>query len=227
MAAAKREAHMQSFRLLVAGILVSSTLSCAAMDNPWGKGAIGGAVAGAAAGGISGGVAANQDAFGDADDGTRAAGIGVGMVGGAAVGALLGHLLFDEAPAPVAVAAAPPPPPPAPAPLAVLTGTSFAFDSAALAPAAERHLEGTIEAMQTDSTLRVRIDGYTDSTGSEAYNMRLSQRRADTVKAYLVDHGIEAMRLQTRGLGPSNPVASNSTEEGRARNRRVEVHRLP
>jgi OOP family OmpA-OmpF porin len=199
---------------------------CAAMQKPWGSCAIGGAVIGGAALGIAGGVMANTEVFGDdPDDGTRAAAIGAGVASGALLGALAGHLLCDgEAPAPVV---AEPPPPAPPAPLEVLTGNHFAFNSATLTPGAIAELSDTLSSLQNDPELRIRIDGHTDSVGSDAYNLRLSERRADSVKRYLVSEGISATRIETRGFGESSPVADNDTEEGRARNRRVEVHRAP
>ncbi|EQD72573.1 outer membrane lipoprotein [mine drainage metagenome] len=69
----------------------------------------------------------------------------------------------------------------------------------------------------------VNVDGYTDSTGPKAYNVKLSQRRADAVRAYLVRNGVAADRIHTKGYGMANPVASNKTAEGRAQNRHVEV----
>ena len=66
-----------------------------------------------------------------------------------------------------------------------------------------------------------------DSTGSRSYNLQLSQRRADSVKAYLVSRGVPAERLQTVGAGPDHPVADNGTEAGRAQNRRVEITIVP
>jgi OOP family OmpA-OmpF porin len=201
---------------------------CAAMQKPWGSCAIGGAVIGGAALGIAGGVMANNEVFSDdPDDGDRAAAIGVGVASGALLGALAGHLLCDgEAPEPV-VAEPPPPPPPPPAPLEVLTGNHFAFNSATLTPGAIAELSDTLSSLQSDPELRIRIDGHTDSVGSDAYNLRLSQRRADSVKHYLVGEGISGSRIETRGFGESSPVADNDTEAGRARNRRVEVHRAP
>ena len=65
--------------------------------------------------------------------------------------------------------------------------------------------------------------GHTDSVGSDAYNQKLSVRRADAVKAYLVSKGIEKNRIYTEGKGESQPVADNKTKEGRAKNRRVEI----
>ena len=74
--------------------------------------------------------------------------------------------------------------------------------------------------------VRVEVAGYTDDVGKEDYNLGLSQRRADSVKQYLVNAGISTDRVLARGYGESNPVASNSTASGRAENRRIEFHRL-
>src|SRR5438045_1014725 len=68
------------------------------------------------------------------------------------------------------------------------------------------------------------IEGHTDSTGSDEYNLSLSQRRADSVKNYLVDQGVETAQIFARGFGESQPKASNDTPEGRQLNRRVEIH---
>jgi len=65
--------------------------------------------------------------------------------------------------------------------------------------------------------------GYTDSIGGDAYNLRLSERRADAVKEYLVKHGVDGARIQTSGRGKADPVADNATEKGRFQNRRVEI----
>jgi outer membrane protein OmpA-like peptidoglycan-associated protein len=77
------------------------------------------------------------------------------------------------------------------------------------------------------SVYRVQVEGHTDSVGSDSYNQRLSQRRAESVKRYLVQHfRIPSDRLVVKGLGKSNPIASNDTPEGRDKNRRVEVVNL-
>ena len=65
--------------------------------------------------------------------------------------------------------------------------------------------------------------GHTDSIGTDAYNQKLSERRAASVKAYLVSKGIDPNRIYTEGKGKKNPIASNKTKEGRAQNRRVEI----
>jgi len=72
--------------------------------------------------------------------------------------------------------------------------------------------------------MMVSVEGHTDSRASDAYNMRLSQRRAESVKAYLVKNGVAASRLTTIGYGESKPVASNKTAEGMQENRRVELN---
>ena len=69
--------------------------------------------------------------------------------------------------------------------------------------------------------------GHTDSTGSDAYNQGLSERRARSVADYLSSHGVQSARIGTRGFGETQPVASNETEEGRAANRRVEIKIVP
>ena len=70
--------------------------------------------------------------------------------------------------------------------------------------------------------MELQIDGYTDSTGSKAHNLKLSKERAAAAKKYLVDNGIEASRLKSEGYGEASPIASNKTKAGRADNRRVE-----
>lgn len=105
----------------------------------------------------------------------------------------------------------------------VLKGVTFEFDSAKLTSEAENRLDNVVNALKSSPDLDVRVEGHTDSVGSADYNRELSQQRADSVKRYLVDHGIAASRLTTRGFGESEPVATNDTEAGRAKNRRVEL----
>ena len=105
----------------------------------------------------------------------------------------------------------------------VLKGVTFEFDSARLTSQAEGRLDNVAEALQSSASMSVRVSGHTDSIGSDSYNKQLSQDRADSVKRYLVDQGIESTRLTTMGYGESRPVASNDTAAGRAQNRRVEL----
>lgn len=125
-------------------------------------------------------------------------------------------------PPPVAQAPLPPPPPPAKKKI-VLRGVNFDFDKATIRPDAARILDEAVATLKAEPDVEVLIVGHTDSVGSEAYNLRLSQRRAQAVRDYLVKHGVSAARLRVKGVGESQPVASNDTAEGRAQNRRVEL----
>jgi OOP family OmpA-OmpF porin len=92
-----------------------------------------------------------------------------------------------------------------------------------LSPAAQDLLREDIGDLKEHTELKIRIEGYTDSIGSEAYNLSLSEKRANSVKGYLVAEGIAADRILTIGFGEQYPVTSNETEEGRAKNRRAEI----
>jgi OOP family OmpA-OmpF porin len=99
----------------------------------------------------------------------------------------------------------------------------FDFDKAVLKPEGRAKLDDLIGKVK-DINLEVIIAvGHTDSVGSDSYNQRLSVRRAEAVKAYLVSKGIEKNRVYTEGKGEKQPVADNKTSEGRAKNRRVEI----
>ncbi len=98
----------------------------------------------------------------------------------------------------------------------------FEFDKADLKPESYPELDRVVELMKKYPNIKVEIAGHTDSIGSEAYNLRLSQRRAEAVVKYLVSKGIDPSRLIAKGYGESQPIAPNDTEEGRALNRRVE-----
>lgn len=138
------------------------------------------------------------------------------------------------APAPVVVApppapvAPPPPPPPAP-PKVVSEKVSFAGDglfstgAAELSPAFKKDLDGLAQQTKGMNLEVIIVTGHTDSQGAAATNQRLSLRRADAVKEYLVSKGIERNRIYTEGKGSKEPVADNKTKDGRAKNRRVEV----
>lgn len=124
----------------------------------------------------------------------------------------------------VRVAAPAAQPAPLPARRIVLRGVNFEFDSAALSPDAQVILETAIEALSESPGARIEVAGHTDSTGTEGYNQRLSERRAQAVADYLSKGGIDASRLDVRGYGESNPVADNATRDGRAQNRRVSLN---
>lgn len=108
--------------------------------------------------------------------------------------------------------------------LSDLGGVLFAFDSAKLTPAAETTLDGVVEKLRGADVLAIRVDGHTDSVGSDAYNQGLSERRAASVVDYLISQGVPAEKLTSQGLGESKPIEDNGTDDGRAQNRRVEIH---
>ncbi len=99
----------------------------------------------------------------------------------------------------------------------------FAPGSARLDPSSYPALDQIVQLLKENPTVIVEIQGHTDNTGSLALNMKLSQQRAEAVKRYLVEHGIEEDRLIAKGYGPKKPIAPNDTPENRAKNRRVEI----
>ncbi len=104
-----------------------------------------------------------------------------------------------------------------------LEGVNFEFNSAKLLPEARPALQTAGQILKDNPAMRVRIEGYTDSVGSDSYNLKLSQERADAVRVYLIEHfDVDPQRIQARGFGENNPVASNDTDQGRALNRRIE-----
>lgn len=131
-------------------------------------------------------------------------------------------------PRPVVTMAEPTPAPaPAPAPVTetvVLKGVNFCFDCDTLSGEAQAILDSDAMAIvQHHPNATFEVAGHTDAVGSDTYNQSLSQRRASNVSAYLVEKGVDASRMTAVGYGESQPVADNSTEAGRAENRRVEL----
>ena len=177
------------------------------------------AVVGGVVGGLAGGLTVAEAT--DASD-SAAAGAGAGS---AAAGAIVGLILSkwicpEDAPPPPP----PPPPPPRPEPVSeTISGdTHFAFDSAALTPAGEEVVDEVARDIR-DWSGPVVVEGHTDSVGTDAYNMKLSERRANTVREELIEHGVAPSRITTIGYGETRPIASNDTAEGRAQNRRVVI----
>ena len=104
---------------------------------------------------------------------------------------------------------------------------TFDSSSANLKPAGANTLTGVAMVLKEYPKTAVNVVGFTDSTGTRALNMRLSQQRAESVASALIVQGVAQNRLRTQGMGPDNPVASNSTEAGKAQNRRVEITLSP
>jgi OOP family OmpA-OmpF porin len=136
--------------------------------------------------------------------------------------------LVPAAPATVATPSTPaapvaPPAPPAASKVTFAADAFFDFDKSVLKPEGRAKLDDLVSKIR-DVNLEVIIAvGHTDSIGSDAYNQRLSVRRAEAVKAYLVTKGIERTRVYTEGKGEKQPVADNKSSDGRAKNRRVEI----
>lgn len=108
----------------------------------------------------------------------------------------------------------------------VLEGVTFRSGSAELTPESAVVLDLAFNTLIDNPEIYVEIQGHTDNRGKRSTNIRLSQRRADAVKAYLVGKGIESFRITAKGYGPDRPVAANTTEYGRSKNRRIEFFRL-
>ena len=133
------------------------------------------------------------------------------------------------------VAEAPAVAPPAPAPAAVIAPVPssekvtyaadafFDFDKAILKPEAKTKLDDLVSKTKEINLEVIIAVGHTDSVGSDAYNDKLSVKRAESIKTYLTSKGVEANRVYTEGKGKKQPVADNKTAEGRAKNRRVEI----
>jgi OOP family OmpA-OmpF porin len=103
----------------------------------------------------------------------------------------------------------------------VVRAVDFEFNSARLTAPAQQTLDDVATALAKQPTLLLEVEGFTDSRGSDAYNLHLSQLRADAVKTYLVSKGVNGSSLSAHGYGKASPIASNATAEGRAQNRRV------
>ena len=125
-----------------------------------------------------------------------------------------------------AIAAAKAAPKPAGAKVTLNADALFDFDKSAIKPAAKASLDslaGKVKSLTLEVIVAV---GHTDSVGTDAYNQKLSIRRAESVKKYLISQGIEAKRIYIEGKGESQPVADNKTAEGRGKNRRVQIEAI-
>ena len=125
-------------------------------------------------------------------------------------------------PPPAPVKETPPPPPP-PAPNYNFSNIQFEFNSGILKTESYPLLDKAAAEMKKDPTATFTLKGYASAEGTDAHNMELSVDRANSVKLYLVNTGVNAANLTAKGYGESNPVADNTTEAGRVLNRRVEI----
>lgn len=182
-------------------------------------------VGGAVIGGIIGGILAHNTG-----DGSRTRTV-VGAVGGAAVGAAIGNAMDKKEEQIRQISAERE----AQAMeverlredllrISVSSEASFDFDRAEIKPEFKPTLDKVAAVLRDDPNVRITIIGFTDSVGSEDYNQRLSERRAQATANYLISQGVAASQILARGLGEAEPRASNATADGRAQNRRVEIY---
>jgi outer membrane protein OmpA-like peptidoglycan-associated protein len=198
--------------LAAATLGAGSLTGCATMNNTER-----GAAVGAGTGGAIGAVIGRQT-------GNTARGAIIGAVVGGAAGAVIGRRMDNQAAElernmpgaevdrigeGIAVTFA--------------SGILFPFDSDRVLPAGQENLRQLARSLQNYPGTEVLIVGHTDSVGSADYNMRLSYRRAESARQFLVGQGVPAARIRVEGRGMTEPVATNETEAGRQQNRRVEV----
>ncbi|MGK2963964.1 MAG: OmpA family protein [Gemmatimonadaceae bacterium] len=203
-----------SRKILIAAMVLGSfgLSACAGMSNKE-RGAVIGAGAGAAAGGVIG----NQT-------GSTARGAIIGAVIGGAAGAVIGHQMDQQAKEiDQSVPGATVERVGEGIQVTFDSGVLFDFDSDRVRSDAAINLNELANSLQKFPNSDVLIVGHTDSRGDDAYNMNLSQRRANSASAYLQTRGVPANRIRTSGRGESEPVASNATEAGMQQNRRVEI----
>ncbi len=133
--------------------------------------------------------------------------------------------LPPPAPEPKPAPAPPPPPPPAPKVIDRMTlEVNFDFDKSNIRKEDKAKLQEAVDFVKKYPGAKVRLEGHTDSIGTEAYNQKLSERRAESVKNYLVKEGaVDESNITSMGYGEKKPVADNKTKEGRLKNRRVEI----
>lgn len=208
-------------RTNVAALFLSSTLllsSCEAVQNANSQQK--GTAIGAAAGAILGGVLGNNIGKG----GNAPLGAVLGGVLGGVAGNVIGRKMDNQAKAIKETL-------PGAQVERVNDGikitmnesiVNFAFDKSDLTPTAQTNLDKLAKVLVDNPDTNINIYGYTDSKGKADYNLKLSDRRAASVKSYLASKGVNSSRMFTQGMGMADPVASNDTDEGRAKNRRVE-----
>jgi len=126
-------------------------------------------------------------------------------------------------PAPVVAPPSPPPPPAVPVKVVYAADAFFDFDKAVLKPAGKAKLDDLVGKVKNVNLEVMIAVGHTDSIGTDAYNQKLSVKRAQAVKAYLVSKGMDQKHIHAEGKGEKQPVADNKTKDGRSKNRRVEV----
>ncbi len=209
---------------LTIGLILVFVASCAAPRNKTEQGALVGAGLGAATGAIIG------QAIGH-NTGSTLVGAAAGALVGGVAGGMIGNYMdrqeqeLRQALANVEAASIR-----RDQDILAITFRSdvlFDVDSAVLKPGAYDEIDRVANVLTKYPQTRIRVEGHTDSTGSEAYNLKLSQERALAVKRALVGRGVDPARIEVVGYGESKPIATNSTEAGRQMNRRVNIVIIP
>lgn len=207
---------------MVAGSALMATGACETLNQPGvaggGLGALGGAAAGYLLGDLIGGRNSRT---------AEIVGAGIGAVAGGAVGYYLDRQQRDletrTAGTGVDVIRNGDDSLTVRAPDAI----TFAYNDASVRPQFRTTLDQIAQSLQAYPSSAIDVLGHTDSTGSDAYNLDLSQRRAQSVANALQSYGVNPVRIATQGYGENQPIADNSTESGRAANRRVEIRIVP
>lgn len=205
-------------------VLLISCISCAPPQTKTGKGGAYGAAGGAVLGAIVG-----QAAGRDTESTIIGAAIGaaVGGAAGAGVGRMMDNQERDMREALAASEAAAIRREGDLLAISLKGDVTFDYDSAIVRPGLYSEIDRISNVLIKYPQTVIRVEGHTDSTGSEIYNMNLSEERAESVKNLIVQRGVSSDRIETRAYGESTPIADNNTEAGRAMNRRVEIKVAP
>ncbi|MCM2314923.1 MAG: OmpA family protein [Thermoanaerobaculia bacterium] len=207
---------MRNKTVIIVAIVSIVAASCISSDDP-NKRTKQGAAVGAAAGAVVGTIVGHQN-----DE--KGEGAVIGAAAGAGIGALIGRRMdkqqqeLEKLEGVEVTRTAEDQ-----IDLAIKNEILFDVDSATLRPRAKTTLEEIAEVFREYPDTNLRVEGHADSTGSDAHNQRLSDRRAESVSNYLVMQGVSGARIDAIGFGESEPRASNATAEGRQLNRRVEI----
>ena len=203
---------------VILALIAAFALACATTDAPnENRKTKRGATIGAVAGAIAGAIIGNQS-------GNNRTGAVVGAAAGAAIGGAIGRRMDKQEEElrqieGVEVTR----PSEGEIDVRLTSDILFDFNSSALRSESRQTLNELASNFSQYPDNRIVVEGHTDSVGSDAYNQRLSIRRSEAVKSYLVSKGVEKNRVYTEGKGEKQPVADNKTSEGRAKNRRVEI----
>jgi outer membrane protein OmpA-like peptidoglycan-associated protein len=214
----------KSLKTIAIALLCLSLLSACATETKSQKGGLIGAGAGAAAGALIGQLIGRDT---KATLIGAAIGAAIGGGGGAAVGHMMDKQEQDMRQALANSNAAAVRREGDLLAISLKGDVTFDFDSAVVRPGLYSEIDRIANILNKYPDTVISVEGYTDSTGSEEYNMKLSGRRAEAVKNLLVQRGVSPSRIQTVAFGEANPVASNDTDYGRAMNRRVEIKVAP